>query len=119
MIPLALAAGLFASGVAAQPYADRADRPIAGRDGSSFALSRVQANDMVVELFAVTARREGLVTIYDYNAGMQGLLLGSEAVTQGSNQELRIALSQRPANNVLAVMTIQGLTVAEQEVELR
>ena len=87
--------------------------------GNSFALARLQPNDTVIELFAVTAAADSIVEIYDYNTQAVGELLGAQIANAGSTSEMRIALLQRPMNNVLAVMSTNGVVVAEQEIELR
>jgi hypothetical protein len=87
--------------------------------GNSFALARVQPNDSVVELFAVTASADGIVDIYDYNIQSLGRLMGTQIVTEGANSEMHISLLGRPLGNLLAVMSIDGRVVAEQEIDLR
>ena len=67
----------------------------------------------------MTASADGMVEIYDYNTQMVGNLMGSQVVNKGSTSEVRINLLGRPLNNVLAVMSIEGQVVAEQEIDLR
>jgi hypothetical protein len=87
--------------------------------GNSFALARIQPNDTVVELFAVTAAADSIVEIYDYNTQMVGRLLGAQLANAGSTSEMHIHLLRRPFSNVLAVMSTNGVVVAEQEIVLR
>jgi hypothetical protein len=87
--------------------------------GNSFSLGRVQTNDGSIELYALTAAADSMVEIYDYNTGTVGRLLGAQIAKAGSTSEMHISLLQRPMNNVLAVMSTNGVVVAEQEIELR
>ena len=120
---LALAEPLAMSPASGEPYATNPGQMsrdmIFDTKGNSFALARVQANDSTIELYNVTASADGVVEIYDYNTQMVGNLLGSQVVTKGSTSEVRINLLGRPFNNVLAVMSIEGRVVAEQEIDLR
>lgn len=70
-----------------------------------------------IELGAVTADGEGVVSLYDFHAGEQGALLGTEAVMAGANSDVRVILDQPAQRDVLAVLTIDGQVVATQELE--
>jgi hypothetical protein len=71
------------------------------------------------ELGQVRAVEAGVVALYDFHGGVQGALLGSEEVAAGANYDVRVNLGQRPINDVVAVLTINGQVVDTQELDIR
>ena len=70
-----------------------------------------------VELGQVTAAGNGIVSLYDYHAGKQGALLGTENVNAGANYDVRITLAAPAVHDVLAVLTVNGQIVDTQELD--
>ena len=70
-----------------------------------------------VELGQVTSTGDGVVSLYDYNAGVQGALLGTEDVKAGANYDVRVTLGAPAINNVLAVLTVDGQIVDTQKLD--
>lgn len=70
-----------------------------------------------IELGQVSSSANGVVSIYDYHAGQQGELLGTEDVFAGANYDVRVTLDQPAVNDVIAVLTVDGQIVATQELD--
>lgn len=70
------------------------------------------------ELGQVRAADAGTVSLYDFHGGVQGALLGTQDVAAGANFDVRVNLGQRPINDVVAVLTIDGQIVDTQELDL-
>ncbi len=71
------------------------------------------------ELGQVRAADAGVVSLYDFHGGVQGALLGTEDVAAGPNYDVRVNLGQRPINDVVAVLTVNGQIVDTQELDIR
>lgn len=69
----------------------------------------------VVDLGIVTAESAGVVEIYDYRTGEIGELLGTEAVNAGANADVRVNLGVAPKADVIALLKIDGETVATRD----
>ncbi len=95
LLSLSLVALLAAGAVSAQP---------------TFSLNRVQDRDTQVELGTVRAPAAGVVELYD----LDGTLIGSEALRAGVNSDVRVSLSTLPDQKVVAVIKVDGATVAQQ-----
>jgi hypothetical protein len=70
-----------------------------------------------VELGQVTSGANGVVSLYEFHAGEQGPLLGTETVAAGANYDVRVTLDRPAIHDVLAVLTVDGQIVATQELE--
>ena len=75
-----------------------------------------QDRDSQIELGTVTAAGDGVVEVYSYHAGVQGALLGSEAVTAGANLDVDIDVA-RPTTDAIAVLKVNGQIVDTQEID--
>jgi hypothetical protein len=82
--------------------------------GSYFALPRTAPASSVLDVSLVTTTGAGIVSIYDFKAGVQGDLLGQIPVNAGANADLRINLGVPPQNDVIGVLTIGGQVAATQ-----
>lgn len=80
------------------------------------AFAKEQMRGGNVELDIVRAADAGTLSIYSYHKGVQGALLGSEAVSAGINTDLNINI-QRPNTNAIAVLTVNGEVVDTQEID--
>ena len=56
-----------------------------------------------------------MVSLYDYNTGVQGALLGTQNVEAGANYDVRVNIGKAPINDVIAVLTINGEVVDTAE----
>ncbi|MEL6958138.1 MAG: hypothetical protein AAGL89_04185 [Pseudomonadota bacterium] len=101
---------IAAAAVAASFSAASADSYI-----SNFVME--QDRDSQIELGTVRAAGDGVVEIYSFHKGEQGALLGSEAVMAGANLDVDIDV-RRPVTDVIAVLTVGGVVVDTQEIDL-
>jgi hypothetical protein len=67
----------------------------------------------------VTSDGVGTVEIFDYHNGEIGDLLGTEDVALGANRDVRINFGKTPTRDVIAVLTVNGQVVEQEEIELR
>lgn len=86
--------------------------------GSYFGYAPTVKASSVFDVSLVTTSGPGVVSIYDFNRGTQGALLGQIAVNTGANADLRINLGRPPQSDVIAVLTIGGQVAATQEYEV-
>jgi len=104
-LPLLLAAALIATAGAAS-----------ANDG--FGLNNVQSSDTLIEFGTVVASGNGVVEVYDFRAGQEGRLLGSDAVHAGANRDVKVSLAASYTDRVLAVLKVDGQAVAQQVVRI-
>lgn len=71
-----------------------------------------------LELGQVVAAGDGVISIYDYNRGTQGALLGTKQVHAGANYDVHVNVGKRPINDVIAVLTINGQVAATQDYDI-
>lgn len=71
-----------------------------------------------LELGQVVAAGNGTISIYDYNRGTQGVLLGTQDVRAGANYDVHVNVGKRPINDVIAVLTVNGQVVATQDYDI-
>ncbi len=71
-----------------------------------------------IELGLVTAAADGVVEIYNVQAGQQGALLGATMVNAGANEDLRINIGNGFKTDVLAVLKVDGQVVATEEFDV-
>ena len=86
---------------------------------NSFSLARLQPTTSSVYFDVVNSNAIGVVEIYDYRSDVIGALLGSQAVNLGTNQGLRVQLNPPPFQSAMAILTIDGVAMANQEVDFR
>ena len=82
----------------------------AAADGA-FSSIETEISSATVELGNVRASAPGVVSIYDYNTGVRGALLGTEEIASGANYDVRVNVGVTPINDVLAVLTVDGQEV--------
>lgn len=81
--------------------------------------AHTQDRDSVIELGTVRAANDGVVEIYSFHAGEIGDLLGTEAVSDGANSNVRVGLGTQPVTDVIALLKVDGQVVDTQEIEFR
>lgn len=81
-------------------------------DTSYFSYHYGLADEDTLDLGTVTSVGDGVVEIYSYHGGEVGNLLGTEEVHAGANSDVRVNLGMPPRTDVVAVLNVQGQTVA-------
>ncbi|MEJ8562389.1 hypothetical protein QTO30_14915 [Yoonia sp. GPGPB17] len=71
-----------------------------------------------LDLGLVRAEGAGVVEIYDFATGEIGALLGTEAVNAGANADVRVNLGISPKQDVIAVLKVDGETVAQRDYDI-
>lgn len=84
----------------------------------SFTLNQVQDTNNIVRLSPVMSTGNGVVEIYDFHGGMQGRLLGSEAVSAGANSNVDIPLGNTTSERLLAILKVNGQVMDEQVIRI-
>ncbi|MCG3268606.1 hypothetical protein, partial [Yoonia sp. I 8.24] len=72
----------------------------------------------VLELGLVRADADGVVEIYKSVAGKPGALIGTETVHAGANSNVRVNVGKAPQQDVIAVLKVNGQTVAERDYDI-
>ncbi|MDP5086380.1 MAG: hypothetical protein NWQ23_13245 [Yoonia sp.] len=72
----------------------------------------------VLDLGLVRSESAGVVEIYDFSKGEIGKLLGTEMVNAGANPDVRVNVGQRPAQDVIALLKVDGQTVAQRDFDI-
>ena len=85
---------------------------------SYFQLNERLQSSSILDLGIVRSEAAGVVEIYDYSGGQVGALLGTEAVNMGANADVRVNAPLRTAENVIALLKVDGQTVAEREYKI-
>jgi len=78
----------------------------------------LEETNSVLELGSVTSAGNGIVEIYDYRGGELGALLGTESVRQGANADVRVGVSRNVDFDVIALLKVDGQTVATAEYDV-
>lgn len=87
----------------------------AAADTSFFAYQDSLDNSSILELGTVTSEGNGVVEIYSYHGGEIGALLGTEEVRAGANADVRVPLGAAPQLDVIAILKVDGQTVATRD----
>jgi len=85
---------------------------------NAFSFNEADISGATAELGQVTAQGAGVVSLYDFHGGVQGALLGTKEVASGANFDVRVKLRNRPINDVVAVLTVDGQIVDSTELDL-
>jgi len=91
---------------------------LAAADVNYFAIERVQDASSRLDLGTIRAAADGVVEVYDFRGGSLGELLGTVPVFAGANGDVYVNFGTAPMGNVMALLTIDGETVASQRFEL-
>ena len=98
---------LIAATIAATSTAVSAD--------SYFEFGENLESSSILDLGLVRAEGAGVVEIYDFSKGEVGRLLGTETVNAGANADVRVNVGIRPKQDVIALLKVDGETVAERD----
>lgn len=71
-----------------------------------------------LDLGAVRAEGDGIVELYDFQAGQQGDLLGSTEVFAGANRDVSVQVTVAPRYDVLAVLKVADQVVDMQVIDI-
>lgn len=82
---------------------------------SYFELGENLDSSSVLDLGLVRAESAGVVEIYDFSRGEIGELLGTETVNAGANADVRVNVGTGPQQDVIALLKIDGETVAQRD----
>ena len=86
---------------------------------NAFGLPEVQEDNMLIVLPLVTATADGMVEIRGIAGDQEGEVFGSQPVTAGANENVRVSLTTAPnADAVVAVLVVDGVDAATQEIRL-
>ncbi|MEO1641278.1 MAG: hypothetical protein AAFU41_18750 [Pseudomonadota bacterium] len=71
-----------------------------------------------LDLGLVRSADAGVVEIYDFHKGEIGALLGTESVNAGANTDVMVNVGIRPTQDVIALLKIDGETVAQRDFDI-
>lgn len=71
-----------------------------------------------LRLGQVVSEGAGTVSVYSFHRRKQGALLGSVRVNSGANYNVRVNIRQRPTTELIAVLTVNGQTVATRHYDI-
>lgn len=91
---------------------------IATSASANFSFNEMNLAGSTAELGQVSVESDATVSVYSYNAGVQGALLGETELNAGANRDVRVPLGKRPINDVIAVLTVDGQVIDTQEIDL-
>ena len=83
-----------------------------------FGIGENRNSGTTLEVGLVRAETAGVVNIYNYSKGVQGALLGTQAVNAGANTDVRVNVGINNAYNVLAVLEIDGQAVTSMDFDI-
>lgn len=84
---------------------------------NAFPFNEANIDSATVDLGQISTDGAGVVSLYDFHAGVQGALLGTTDVSTGANYDVRVTLDRKPVNDVVAVLTVNGQIVDTQELD--
>ena len=91
---------------------------VAQADSSYFSYQDRLNDSAVLELGTVTSIGDGVVEIYDFHGGEIGALLGTETIRAGANADVRVPVGSAPDFDVIAVLKVDGQTVATRDYDV-
>ena len=91
---------------------------IATSASANFSFNEMDIAGSTAELGQVSVESDATVSIYSYNGGVQGVLLGETELNAGANRDVRVPLGKRPINDILAVLTVNGAVIDTQEIDV-
>lgn len=87
----------------------------AAADASYFSYQDSLSDSTTLRLGTVTSAGNGVVEIYDFRTGELGALLGTEDIFAGANSDVRVKVGYTPTADVIAVLKVDGQTVATRD----
>jgi len=91
---------------------------LASTASADFSFNEMDISGSTAELGQVSANGAGVVEVFDYHLGEKGALLGTTDLAAGANFDVRVKLGQRPLNDVIAVLSVDGQIGDTQEIDL-
>ena len=91
---------------------------LAAADVNYFSVEKTQDTSSRLDLGTIRAAADGVVEVYDFQGGSQGALLGTVPVYAGANGDVQVNVGTAPLGNVVALLNIDGETVATQRFQL-
>lgn len=85
---------------------------------NSFGFQEAVDDSAYIEVNRVVADNDGVLEIYNLQAGKQGVLLGATDVHAGANEDLRVNIGNSYKTDVLAVLKVDGQIVATEEFDV-
>ena len=85
---------------------------------SYFSFGETLDDSATAEIGTVLTKADGVVEIYNFAGGEIGALLGSEPVFAGANQDVRVQIGAGYRKDVIALLKIDGETVATQAYDI-
>lgn len=82
---------------------------------NAFDLGNNLESGSTYDLGLVVADNAGVLKIYDYSNGQQGVLLGEKTVRAGANSDVKVNVDLNNAKGVLAVLEINGEAVKSKD----
>lgn len=87
-------------------------------DSSYFAFQDTLEDRAVLDIGTVTSAGNGVVEIYDYHGGQIGALLGTEEIHAGANSDVQVSVGVPPRFDVIALLKVDGQTVATRDYDI-
>ena len=91
---------------------------LASTAAADFSFNEMDISGSTAELGQISVAGNASVNVYDFHGGEQGALLGSTDLAAGANYDVRVKLGQRPVNDVIAVLSVDGQVIDTQEIDL-
>lgn len=85
---------------------------------NGFSFNEMELSGSTADLGQISTDGNASVALYDFHGGEQGALLGMQELSAGANYDVRVTLGQRPINDVVAVLTVDGQIVDTQEIDV-
>lgn len=71
-----------------------------------FAFGDYLAPSSILEFGMINTDSDGVLEVYDFIAGVQGDLIGSEKLHAGANPDVRVNVGHTPQQDVLAIVKV-------------
>jgi len=91
---------------------------LAAASSNYFSFKEVADAASTIDLGTVRAEADGIVEIYELRGGERGALLGTAPVMAGANGDVRVNLGTPPLFDVVAVLSVNGIEVAENVIDI-
>lgn len=97
--------------LAAAVVATTATASFAATPVNTFDVNDSQAIDRVLDIDAVNASADGVISVYEFHQGVRGELLGTAPVKSGRVDDLNIKLDPTVYQDVAVVLSVAGQEV--------